>query len=747
VQQRQERAKAEERRRRLDRVAAAARRALDAGDATRARRDLEAALAAEPEARELRDLFTAAEAAERAERERRERLAGRLAEARAAEAAGDLEAAAALARALAREAQAPPAAKTILERVEAALAERRKREEAERRAQSLVGEAAGLAERDGPRAAATFLERAGPLPPQAQQALERYRHEAREREAAERRDAEIERHLLRGKRAFEQGDDTLCEQEMQVVLGLARDHGEAPTYLAWARERREEQRAAQQRRARVQEGLRATRQAFAAGRLAEARSEAERVLSIDPGNLEAAGLHAEAERRRTETGVAGQAPLPGAETLVLPAPAPRAAAAPARSTPSGARRGVPHAVPLLGAAIAVVVLAGVLAFRLLGPRPTAPAPEARVAPRAPEPSALPQPVERTTSEPDARVAAPSTQPQQSQEPAQAGSSGAADGGARARQRARTLLEAGRLDEAAAALGEALRVDPSDAEARALAAAIEQRGRRGAESALAALGEARARAQQAQAAELAAGAFESARQAEQAGTRLLEGRRFAQAAATLAEALEAYRRAEAEARGEAARRAEAERQRAAQAAPDPSPAIDPGALAAQRQFDEARRALDAARRGAPPDARAAAEEARAQEQFRQGRVSEALAALERAGALYEAARSAERERSAVLGTLQRYRAALEGKDIEALRELWPALAGAQERTIRDSFRFTRSMRVELQVQEVKLAGDQATVRCERHDEMVSVDGQTARVDTRPIFVLRRKGDAWSIEAIR
>jgi hypothetical protein len=316
---------------------------------------------------------------------------------------------------------------------------------------------------------------------------------------------------------------------------------------------------------------------------------------------------------------------------------------------------------------------------------------------------------------------------------------------RSRQQAKALLDAGKLDEAAAAVGEALQLDPSDAQARRLLAEIDQRARKTAESAADAVSEARAKAVQARAAELAADSFETARQADQEGTRLLAAKRFAPAARILGEAAESYRRADAEARSEAARRAELERR--AQVVPPAPPTVDEAALAAQRLLEDTRRGLEAAKRGAPADSRAAAEESAAQELVRQGRLAEAAAALKRAGSLYEAARLVERDRAAVLGALQRYRTALEGKDMGALKELWPTLAGAQEKIIRQSFQFTRSMRVELQPQDVQLAGDQATVRCQRRDEMVSVDGQKAQTDTQPTFVMRRKGESWLIETIR
>jgi hypothetical protein len=228
-------------------------------------------------------------------------------------------------------------------------------------------------------------------------------------------------------------------------------------------------------------------------------------------------------------------------------------------------------------------------------------------------------------------------------------------------------------------------------------------------------------------------------------RLLGAKSFGDAARKFTDAAEAYRRAGGDAAAEASRRARAEQARSVPTTTTP-PAVDEAALAAQRQFEEARRSLEAARRGAPTTPGAAAQEASAQEQAQQGRLADAAASLKRAAALYDAARAAEGARRAVIGVVERYTAALEAKDLKALKTLWPSMNGEQERKIRDSFQFTKSMEIESRDQEVEVSGDRATLRCQRRVQMVSVDGQRVHTDAASVFELRRRNESWIIETI-
>jgi tetratricopeptide (TPR) repeat protein len=309
-----------------------------------------------------------------------------------------------------------------------------------------------------------------------------------------------------------------------------------------------------------------------------------------------------------------------------------------------------------------------------------------------------------------------------------------------RRRAQSLFDSGNYQEATDALLALLKLAPGDPEGQKLATRLDRHARGQADETLARMKEARARAQQARP-ELAPDAFERARGLDGEGARLYQGRQYSQAAAKLAEAAEAYARAESEARAEGERqRAEAERRAAALRA-TPSPTEAPVDEAAVRQAEDARRAFEAARRGLPADPRAAAEDASAQEHLRQGRPAEAAAAWKRAAAPYEALRQ---DRQAIQAVIQRYKASMEGRDIDALKAVWPAV---EEKKVHEGFQIVKSWRIDLQINDLQVAGDAATVTCDRRDDMMTVDG--ARVPRASVarFSLRKRAGSWIIEGIQ
>jgi hypothetical protein len=150
------------------------------------------------------------------------------------------------------------------------------------------------------------------------------------------------------------------------------------------------------------------------------------------------------------------------------------------------------------------------------------------------------------------------------------------------------------------------------------------------------------------------------------------------------------------------KAEAERQRAAALAAQRPPPPTPPVVdeAAQRQAEEAKKALEVARQ----------------------------------------------DRSAVLAVLQRYKASLEARDLEALKATWPT---APEKQLRQNFQFVRSWRIDLQpAGEIQITGDTAIVVCQRRDEMVATDGTKAPTKTLTArFSLRKRAGSWIIEGIQ
>jgi eukaryotic-like serine/threonine-protein kinase len=112
-----------------------------------------------------------------------------------------------------------------------------------------------------------------------------------------------------------------------------------------------------------------------------------------------------------------------------------------------------------------------------------------------------------------------------------------------------------------------------------------------------------------------------------------------------------------------------------------------------------------------------------------------------------ARAEESPEIAVQAVLTRYRAALEARDIGALKRIWPALAGRQEDAISNEFQHARAIAVSLDGVDIRPAGNGATVTCRRHYSVTTGDGQTLKTTTTMIMTLARRDGGWSIDSIR
>ena len=110
-------------------------------------------------------------------------------------------------------------------------------------------------------------------------------------------------------------------------------------------------------------------------------------------------------------------------------------------------------------------------------------------------------------------------------------------------------------------------------------------------------------------------------------------------------------------------------------------------------------------------------------------------------------SDEADRQAIVLTLSAYATALEQRDIDRVKLVWPGLGSAVERNLREGFAFARSLRVVLQPTQIRLVGDTAIATCARHDEVITRDGQRVQNDTRATLTLRREGERWLIESIK
>ncbi len=112
-----------------------------------------------------------------------------------------------------------------------------------------------------------------------------------------------------------------------------------------------------------------------------------------------------------------------------------------------------------------------------------------------------------------------------------------------------------------------------------------------------------------------------------------------------------------------------------------------------------------------------------------------------------ARTEESPLIAIQAVLGRYRAALESRDIGALKRIWPALSGRQEDAIRNEFEYSQAIAVGLDGIDIRPAGNSASLTCRRSYAVTTADGQTLRTATRMFMTLSRRDGAWSIESIR
>ena len=104
-------------------------------------------------------------------------------------------------------------------------------------------------------------------------------------------------------------------------------------------------------------------------------------------------------------------------------------------------------------------------------------------------------------------------------------------------------------------------------------------------------------------------------------------------------------------------------------------------------------------------------------------------------------------AAVNDLLTRYKAALEARDLGALKQIWPGLGGRQEAAIKAEFDNARAIGVTLNAITPSIASNTATVTCRRDYVVTTADRKTLKTATRMTMTLDRKNGTWLIENIR
>ena len=356
------------------------------------------------------------------------------------------------------------------------------------------------------------------------------------------------------------------------------------------------------------------------------------------------------------------------------------------------------------------------------------------------------------------------------------------------KQASTMFDRGRYAEVATVLGGVLALDANHAEALRLMARVDQYARNDAQAAQKQMLEIKQRAAQAGAPSLVQNQYQTASSFETDAIRLFERKRFGEATGKFYEASEAYVLAEAAARKaadlarEAAAREKAIRDNevAAKAAEqkaadrDRQLALQKGqAQAALTEYQKtlSRASQINAERLAPEAFQQAASLGiRAQDKFNQGNFigaqhdfEEASRHAGRATALAEEvsrqaqaeatrknseAAQLEQDRQATSAIVRAYREAMENRDVDALKKVWPGIGKDVENTLRNSFKFYKVLQMDLEpIGEARIANGSAVVSCRKVQRFTTVgDGKKLVSVSDTTFKLRKTRDSWTIESI-
>jgi hypothetical protein len=98
-------------------------------------------------------------------------------------------------------------------------------------------------------------------------------------------------------------------------------------------------------------------------------------------------------------------------------------------------------------------------------------------------------------------------------------------------------------------------------------------------------------------------------------------------------------------------------------------------------------------------------------------------------------------------LTAYTTALEARDFDALKRIWPGVTGAQERAIRAEFGHARTLRVNLLSPRIDARDDQAIVTARRRYAITTTEGTKLQTESAITLNLRRAISGWIIQDVR
>jgi 3-oxoacyl-ACP reductase-like protein len=106
---------------------------------------------------------------------------------------------------------------------------------------------------------------------------------------------------------------------------------------------------------------------------------------------------------------------------------------------------------------------------------------------------------------------------------------------------------------------------------------------------------------------------------------------------------------------------------------------------------------------------------------------------------------ESDDTLVRGALRTYERAIETRNVDLFRSVWPSLSAVEEATLRDSFRQVDSQQVDIIVESLRIEKGTATVLVSRRDTIVN-GGRRQTAMTRQTIRLDKVATGWVITAI-
>jgi serine/threonine protein kinase len=102
---------------------------------------------------------------------------------------------------------------------------------------------------------------------------------------------------------------------------------------------------------------------------------------------------------------------------------------------------------------------------------------------------------------------------------------------------------------------------------------------------------------------------------------------------------------------------------------------------------------------------------------------------------------------IIDLIGRYKDALESRNIDRVKRLWPSLGGAAETALRQEFEHSRQIAVGITDRQISVAGNAGSVSFVRSYSILTVEGQRLQSTSRAMMEVRRAGNNWVIDAIR